>query len=490
MHLAIILAIVAAYGIAEYAPHETLALGGIWHAISAAVVMTAVALFATVTSKTTARRMRRAPSQRERLLQRFELWKKAHAVAWLVGAAVVLIVCRWPQLVRFEWHLEGWILLDDLLLLAPVVVPLLWVWAWQTDVELALHAAEVNDSETEQTPAFGEPGGSIRRARERRPRWSRMWLYARHYLLLPLVPVLCLVLVHDLADWLMPNWQTANWAWAVYVLPLMLLALALPWLLRWFFLATPLPPGELRQRLEAAARRAGVAVRDILVWNTGGRARNAAAVGFVPPLRYVFLTDALLERLAPDEVVAVFLHEAAHLRRRHLLVRLAAMCLPVALFLAVHAALGSPLEPAAAAVTPLGVSAAEPGIDFEPGAIMLSAACVVGVLLALRQSSRICEHDADLWASRWMTAAKAVHVPDASGTASMIAALEQLEADRPKSRNRVTWLHPNVRERIDFLRRAAHQPDYARHFSLRLRWISCLVGAILTALVTIALVLA
>jgi Zn-dependent protease with chaperone function len=490
MHLALILAIVAAYGIAEYAPHEPLPREGVWHALGALAMIAAVAAIASLTSIIAARRIRRDSDDSERLIARFEGWKKLHVVAWLFGAAIVLWVCHWPQLVRYQWHLESWVILDDLLILAPVVLPLLWIWAWHADVDMAARAWEPGGTAAGAAPTSGQRRVVPDPTSRARARWSSACLHARHFLLLPLVPVLCLVLVHDVADHVAPGWKTSAWSWLVYAIPLLLVGLGLPLLLRWFFLATPLAQGPLRSRLEAAASRAGVAPRDILVWNTGGRVVNAAAVGFLRPLRYVFLSDALLERLAPGEIEAVFLHEAAHLRRRHLLVRLAAMCLPVAMLMALHAALDSSWEPAAQASATLGIAAAEPGIGFEPGVILMSAACVVGVLFALRLSSRVCEHDADLWAARWMTAPQAEQVPDATGAASMIAALRRLEAEAPRSRRRATWLHPSERERVEFLRRAALQPGFASGFSTRLRWMCGFGGATLAAALVMALLFA
>jgi STE24 endopeptidase len=44
---------------------------------------------------------------------------------------------------------------------------------------------------------------------------------------------------------------------------------------------------------------------------------TGAVTGMLGPLRYVLLTDALLERLPEEQVEAVMAHEVGHVRRRH-----------------------------------------------------------------------------------------------------------------------------------------------------------------------------
>jgi STE24 endopeptidase len=84
----------------------------------------------------------------------------------------------------------------------------------------------------------------------------------------------------------------------------------------------PLPPGPLGDRLGALAESAGVkAGRVRLVDGQGSGCQAAQVVGLLRPL--VLIDAALCERFTAPEVEAMVAHELGHVRRRHLLGRLA-----------------------------------------------------------------------------------------------------------------------------------------------------------------------
>ena len=91
-----------------------------------------------------------------------------------------------------------------------------------------------------------------------------------------------------------------------------------PLLLRHALDTVPLPPGPLRDHLLAQSADHGVRVRELLLWRTHGTAINAAVTGLVPRVRYILLTDALVEELSPPQLHAVMEHELNHARHRHL----------------------------------------------------------------------------------------------------------------------------------------------------------------------------
>jgi Zn-dependent protease with chaperone function len=92
-----------------------------------------------------------------------------------------------------------------------------------------------------------------------------------------------------------------------------------PEILRRVLHTEPLEDGPLRRRLEAMCRRADMRYRDILVWRTHSNMGNAAVMGILPHMRYVLLSDLLLETMTDEQIEAVFAHEMGHVVHRHML---------------------------------------------------------------------------------------------------------------------------------------------------------------------------
>jgi STE24 endopeptidase len=91
-----------------------------------------------------------------------------------------------------------------------------------------------------------------------------------------------------------------------------------PEILRRVLDTVPLEHGPLRRKLEAMCRRSHMRYRDILVWRTHSNMGNAAVMGIVPQVRYVLLSDLLLETMTDEQIEAVFAHEMGHVVHRHM----------------------------------------------------------------------------------------------------------------------------------------------------------------------------
>lgn len=100
---------------------------------------------------------------------------------------------------------------------------------------------------------------------------------------------------------------------------MLLVVIFLPASIRYILPSTRLPEGPLRTRLTEFARARRLGVREIYVWNTRTRhIATAFVIGLIAPLRYVFITDALLRQLDEEEIEAVFAHELGHAHYNHL----------------------------------------------------------------------------------------------------------------------------------------------------------------------------
>lgn len=145
------------------------------------------------------------------------------------------------------------------------------------------------------------------------------WLDRMKGLMIGLV-LLCplLALVLKLSEWAGRWWWF--WAWVAFVcFQFLMLVLAPVILLPLFNKFTPLPEGELRDRLFELARRTGFRARSIQVMDGSRRSRhsNAFFVGF-GRFRKIVLFDTLIEQLPGQELEAVLAHEIGHYQRKHI----------------------------------------------------------------------------------------------------------------------------------------------------------------------------
>jgi len=385
-------------------------------------------------------------SARERALARLQ---SIVVGLWMSGVLVVLFVAQWPRIVRGNWHLEGWPLLDELAILAPVIAPLLLVWAALYRGERAAQVAAYRTRNlVPPAPQLGQ----------------YLWLHVRHYLGLILLPALAIVGVFDVLRLFNITAESGSVAWWFAAPLLLTILLLMPLALRRIFPTTPLAAGPLREELEAICRQQRCGVREILVWQTGGYMANAAVVGLSRWLRYVLLTDALLERLTPAQIAAVLRHELAHLRKHHLPLRLALLALPAAWWLAIEQIWPQASDTIAAAVNSLGFSAPLVAALALPAAMLAYALSVVGWY------SRQLEHEADLAACQ-----------AAGGEFDPPAAIEFCQAlikviGRSSESRAGQWLHPSLADRLRFLRWAA-DGDAQAAFDRKLWRIRLAIGA-------------
>lgn len=203
--------------------------------------------------------------------------------------------------------------LDELVALVPLVLGFTAVEFVIYPVERRLRDALLIRSLDEGRPVHPYP-----------PRARFVWLWSRHHILFILIPLAILLAWSETAPRLVPASVTGPTARALLEIAFQVLGLAavftlIPPLLVRIWDTVPLAESPLRARIEAMCRTHGARVRDLLVWRTGGLILNGAAIGLLAPLRYIVLTDALLEQLTERQTEAVAAHEVGHMRHRHTL---------------------------------------------------------------------------------------------------------------------------------------------------------------------------
>ncbi|MCL4220907.1 MAG: M48 family metalloprotease [Phycisphaerales bacterium] len=308
-----------------------------------------------------------------------------------------------------------------------------------------------------------------------------VWLWARHHVFFMLVPLALLLAWAEGAERLVAGMRLDGSErdaalLGVEVLGLLLVFAFIPPLLVRIWDTVPLRSGPLLERLSAMARVHGVGVRAFLVWRTSGLMLNGAAIGLIRPLRYVVLTDALLDRLTPMEVEAVAAHEIGHIRHRHTPWLAASVVGSVLVF-----------------GTPVGWVT----MFLDPGTMWGQIAFGTGIVLTLALTlvvlgmvSRRFERQADAFAARHLSGERrggeAVEISAASALAmstalSRVAEAHDIIIDRP------TFRHGSIRGRMRSLSGAIGLPSDrlpADRAASRARWAvvaMLVIGAALAA---------
>jgi STE24 endopeptidase len=150
---------------------------------------------------------------------------------------------------------------------------------------------------------------------------TKTWVldHVKGFLLALLLGYPLLALVLKLIEWTGTNW----WLWAAAVVvafQLLLLFVAPAIIMPLFNKFTPLPEGELHQRLFALAQRTHFPMRSIEVMDGSKRSRhsNAFFTG-LGRFRKIVLFDTLIAQLTEPELESVLAHEIGHYKKRHVI---------------------------------------------------------------------------------------------------------------------------------------------------------------------------
>lgn len=233
---------------------------------------------------------------------------------------------------------------------------------------------------------------------------------------------------------------------AVIVLGLAANALIMP-LMKLFNRFTPLEEGELRTKLTALCTKYNVSVKRIVVRDASRRTTKANAFCSGMKKKTISIDDNLVNNFTTDEIVAVFAHEFAHAKYRHVLKSLPFSFAAAVLIVAAVGAIVS--------LTPLftAFGFGEPNYFFAL-TVLVSALIwpfFIPIETLTSTISRKHEYEADAFASG-----------EGYGEA-LISALKRLVKESLADVNPHPWIvltsysHPTLAERIDSIRK--HEPE-------------------------------
>ena len=240
---------------------------------------------------------------------------------------------------------------------------------------------------------------------------------------------------------------------------LITVVILIPPMIRVIWRCKPLSNGHVRDLIEEFLRRYGVKYKEILLWPLGGpRFCTAAVLGVIPRFRYILLTPCLMQYLIPEEIDAVLAHEAAHIRKKHMLwyiifigvfsLTIYRLSDPFWVWILSH---GSFIK----ALLSLG--------DISKTFVSLAISLPIGLLLILYfrflmgYFMRNFEREADL------------SIFDAHGHPwHLINTLEKVALLAGNIRTQPSWHHFSIAERVNFLRQIAQNPHLRSIFSKKL----------------------
>ena len=388
--------------------------------------------------------------------------------------AVATFGFGWVELIRSG--MGDLLMLDEVVALLPVFLVFVVTWWIFHPFEVRVREGRLIRDLDEGVPISIPPS---------RKAW--VGLQVRTQLLILLLPILLIGSAADLGATLSlmaisdtPMWMERTAAFIAAV-PMICLA---PWVVVRMMDAVPLPSGEVRTALEETCRRAGVRIRNLMLWRTGGTLYNGAVTGFFPSMRWVLLSDGLVQRLERDEVLAVMAHELAHVRRRHMLWLAASL-------IASGLAIGFMVDPIVESIQRDLIAG---GGDFEELRwkmdwvdLIALGSVLAGVLVMFGWVSRRFERQADAFAAVQLSGGspgKSVVTVRPEGADAMRSALGAVADLNGVKRQRWSWRHGSIAGRQRHLQSIEGQPSNGLPIDRVVRRINFVSTAvILTAIV-------
>ena len=375
-------------------------------------------------------------------------------------------------------HLGDWILLNELLLLSLPIAMLMWSWWCYYPIDRRLRDAQLLRRLDEGLPVHAV--------------WTRgqfVVAQLRFQVVLAFMPLLLLLALSQIVYGYAPERVGSL---PVDPRPVLQLGgagcifLFAPVMIRHLWDVVPLPPGPLRERLVEMCALYHVGVRELLIWRTFGGMVNAAVMGLVRPLRYILLSDGLLELVPPHQVESVMAHELGHVNRHHMFwLLVCAASLMTALAAGADLLFGRAENmalrdwPGAAAA--LGLAE---GGSATRGAVVV-AVTMFGWATAFGWVSRRFERQADTFAVQHLARADAPSDPTRANrigpaaATTMVQALEHVAVLNHMNPRRRSWRHGSIRWRQQYLHALVGQEIGRQPIDRHVRWIKLANGAIL-----------
>lgn len=272
-----------------------------------------------------------------------------------------------------------------------------------------------------------------------------------------MLPWLVLSLVFDILSLLqlpgLTGVMQTHWGDLVlFFVFVLFLVLFFPPLVRWLWNCSPMPAGPLRTAMEVFFRKQNFS-SDILLWPLfEGQVITAGVMGVIPRFRYVLVTPALLQTLNWNELEAVLAHEIGHVKKKHLM-------LYILLFFGFSLFVNFAVEPVPYLILASDWFYSLPVVFNIDPEVLLGILVAIPLLFFMLVYFRFIfgyfirnfERQADL------------HVFSVlDDSASLISSFEKIAQLSGKIRDRKSWHHFGIGERIAFLAKCEQDRSWIR----------------------------
>jgi Zn-dependent protease with chaperone function len=483
-------------------PEPPFGIGVVGSVLFTGMTTAALLLAAGIIARQALLRIESDSAERDSIAQRYGTARTVFFFATLAGFALCLVGLGWgataTRLGSVAFH--GELVLvpgGELLILAPFLLVQMGSWGFFYDADRAFHRLSASSELIAQPVRFWSRRGYV------------LFLFRQQLVLVftPLVLQMAPLAIGRFYPQVLEEPWLPFAALPVALAVFILFPLVLPPLLG----LKPLPPGPIRDRLAANARRLHFRYAQIHLWDTHGLVANAMVAGIVPRIRSVVFTDRLLEELTDDEVDGVFGHEVGHVHHGHVVYYM--------LFLMLSLTLMGALEHA---LTPSRLIDEKAGSDYRTLYLIVPVILMGAYMFAMFGFiSRRCERQADIFGCRacscadlhcrghdWSTAlAEGGRGLCPTGIAAFVRAMRRVEQINGLARAKPpwrgvgvlgklgwifrlltgwlhTWQHSTIAKRIAFLEQIAKHPEIELRFQARLwalKWLIMLglIGSLL-----------
>ena len=362
-----------------------------------------------------------------------------HSAVWLTASLAIIWAVRWQDVVRVSWDMDRWPLVDEALILAPVMLSLVASWAIFYDVQ---HSME------------GSTGGRFALENIWR-RIGYVTLRIRVYFLIMLLPIMIAVLSRDLSPWL--EQLTQSQSVAVFLIAGIAMMAGFPFLLLLMWRTKPVENGELSSDLFDTCRQHRIYIHDIRIWKTGNQIVNALVAGVLPRFRVILLSDSLVKLFPKNELLAIVRHEAGHLRLWHLPIRIGFVVLPlIAMAIDEQNPLGL--------INGLESRVVGMGLPIGFGIAFFVSIYLGYLFFSMSWLSHQMEFEADIYACQAISQKSNPETIDDRNAKDMSDSLLRLASVMPSQFERRTILHPSIRQRLLLIREIQDSPIKAKRY--------------------------